>query len=187
VTRRAFPALSALAGFILAACSLPGRVPGPRPALTPSATATATPIQEQCYFNWATEALPELSAQVEGALRAAGLPLIAARAEAYGENCYGDQSDEILYFAAMETDFRVTLEAADLDDRAALGDLLETTLAVLDGFPPGATPGPQPGYIGVTLQAGDEVLNLWFTVTDGESARALGLRGEALLDELIER
>ena len=194
-------ALAPLLAFalLLAACNLPGPAPdlGTRPpssvtptsaaAHTATATPTATVSYEQCHFNWATQPLPELSAQVEQALRLAGLPLVTAHAEAYGENCYGAETNAVLYFAVMETDFRVTLEVDDLSDGPALGDLLERALVVLDGFPPGATPGPQPGYIGVTFQAGDEVLNLWFTVTDGESARALGLHGAALLDELKKR
>ena len=47
-----------------------------------------------------------------------------------------------------------------------------------------ATSGPQPGYIGVRFVHGIEEINLWFTVTDGESARALGLHGADLFTKL---
>ncbi|MBE3065864.1 MAG: hypothetical protein IMZ73_00320 [Chloroflexi bacterium] len=64
---------------------------------------------------------------------------------------------------------------------------MEKILVTLDGFPSESRPGPNAGYIGVTFQAGDEELRLWFPVADGESARALGLRGAALLDKLQNR
>jgi hypothetical protein len=176
-----------LALILLAACNLPGRLPATGAPLPPTDTPTATVSYRECGWQWATQPLPELSLQVEQALQAAGLPLAAAVAEAYGENCIDSRTNQVAYFAAMETDFRITLDADDLGDEAALGDLLEKTLVVLDGFPPGATPGPQPGYVGITFQAGGEELRLWFTVTDGESARALGLHGSALLIELQNR
>ncbi|KAF0107412.1 MAG: hypothetical protein FD146_1890 [Anaerolineaceae bacterium] len=168
---------------LVTACNMP------RPVFPPDskpATATPAPTEypyEQCGWNWATEPLPELSAQVQAALESAGLTGVTAVAEAYGENCI-TASGEVARFAAMETDFRITVQAASLDDREALGTLLEKILVVLDGFPTETTPGPNPGYVGVTFQFGDDSLRLWFPIIDGESARALGLRGAALLDRL---
>jgi hypothetical protein len=180
--------------LILSACSLPrehgasGFSLTDQPVIkdTPTITNTPTIAYEQCGWNWATQPLPDLSTEVQSALEAAGLTGTTARAEAYGENCLS-QNNEVLYFAAMETDFHISVEVPDLSDTGALGDLLERILVVLDTFPPGATPGPQPGYIGVSFTKGQEILNLWFTVTDGESARALGLHGAALLEELQKR
>ena len=151
---------------VLAACNLPRSAP------------------ESCYFNWATQSLPDLSNQVQAALDAARLTGVTANAEAYGEYCYGSQTNKPLYFSAMETDFRVTAQVKTLTNKDRLGNLLEQILIVLDGFPTETTPGPQPGYIGVTFQAGSEDLRLWFTFTDGESARATGLHGAALLEDL---
>jgi hypothetical protein len=165
--------------LLLAACNLPRATPTPLPL-----EVSETPVDQPCYFNWATQSLPELSVQVQAAMESAGLNNIVAIAEAYGENCYGGQDNQPIYFATMETDFRVTIQVRDLKDREMLGSLLDQILAVLDGFPPGATPGPQPGYIGITFQSQDDATRLWFTVIDGESARALGLKGAALLDKL---
>jgi hypothetical protein len=174
-----------LLAILLAACNLPRTTPD-----LGSAPVTETPSAEvgytQCAWNWATQPLPDLSAEVQSALEAAGLTGVTASAEAYGENCITG-TGEVDHFAAMETDFRIRMEAPDLAERAALGNLLERILVVLDAFPPGATPGPNAGYIGVTFQAGDEELRLWFPVADGESARALGLRSAALLDKLQNR
>jgi hypothetical protein len=179
---------------IILACNLPRPVPTPdlEPApvkktstpLLPTLTPTATEYPyEQCGWNWATQPLPDLSAQVQSAMEAAGLTGVTAIAEAYGENCL-NANGEAVRFAAMETDFRVTVQVSSLTDRESLGNLLEQILIVLDQFPVGATPGPQAGYVGVTFQTKDNELRLWFLVNDGESARVLGLRGAALLDKL---
>lgn len=171
--------------ILLAACNLLRTTPdlGSAPVTeTPSAEAGYT----ECAWNWAAQPLPDLSAEVHSALEAAGLTGVTASAEAYGENCITG-TGVVDRFAAMETDFRLTVQVASLNDRAALGTLLEKILVTLDGFPSESTPGPNAGYIGVTFQAGDEELRLWFPVADGESARALGLRGAALLDKLQNR
>lgn len=181
--RRAAVLLSLL--FLASACNLPRRGV-PAFALTEEPAPAATVPYEACGWQWAAQALPDLSAQVQAALEAAGLEGATVRAEAYGENCLS-ADNEVLRFAALETDFRISLEVGSLADREYLGTLLEKILIVLDGFPPGATPGPQPGYIGIRFAAGAEELNLWFTVTDSEAARALGLHGSALLEELQNR
>ena len=179
---------------IVLACNLPRPVPTPdlEPApvtktstpLPPTFTPTATEYPyEQCGWNWATQPLPDLSAQVQSAMEAAGLKNVIAIAEAYGEDCL-DANGKPVRFAAMETDFRITVQISTLDDREALGSLLEKILIALDQFPPGATPGPQSGYVGVTFQTKDDELRLWFPIVDGESARANGLRGADLLDKL---
>jgi hypothetical protein len=168
---------------LVMACNMPRPVfaPDSKPA-TPTATPTEYPY-EQCGWQWATQSLPELSAQVQAALESAGLTGVTAVAEAYGENCLNAEG-KVARFAAMETDFRITIQVDSLADREALGMLLEKILVVLDGFPTETTPGPNPGYVGVTFQAGDAELRLWFPIIEGESARALGLRGAALLDKL---
>jgi hypothetical protein len=57
-------------------------------------------------------------------------------------------------------------------------------LTVLDGFTSKTTQATQPGYVGITFRTGNEELRLWFLVEDGKSARASGLHGAALLEEL---
>lgn len=181
---RKFAALLLLC--LLTACNLPrgGMTLSTEPGADPE-PATDIPYTA-CGWVWATQSLPDLSAEVQSALEAAGLTGVTATAEAFGENCLNN-AGEVDHFATMETDFRVRAEVPDLTDTAALGNLLERVLIVLDAFSPGATPGPQPGYIGVTFFHETEELNLWFTVTDGESARALGLHGAELFTELQNR
>ncbi len=168
--------------MFLAACNLP------RPAQeTLPAPATDTPVYQNCYFNWATQPLPEISRQVQQAVEKAGVRGVSARAEAYGENCYDSKTNEVAGFSAMETDFRISAEVSDLKDTEALGNLLERILIVLDEFPTPSTPGPQPGYIGVRFTSGDQELNLWFQVHDEKAARDQGLHGSQLLEQLQKK
>jgi hypothetical protein len=152
---------------------------------TPTPTASKLPSAE-CAWNWATQALPELSARLEESLQAAGLKGVAARAEAYGENCI-TAAGKAERFAAMETDFRISVQVGNLKDTDALGNLLEKILVVLDGFPSGSTPGANPGYVGVTFQMGSEELNLWFPSASAASARVLGYHGVRLFEELQKK
>jgi hypothetical protein len=188
--KRLLPLLLFFCLTITLACNLP------RPDLTPATpTNTATPFlptptptatevpYEQCAWNWNTRPLPELSAQIQSAMNGAGLKNVIATAEAYGEDCITAEG-VVDHFAAMETDFRITAQVPSLTDRESLGNLLEQILIVLDQFPASVTPGPNDGYVGVTFQTKDDELRLWFLVEEGESARALGLHGAALLDKL---
>ena len=149
-------------------------------------TLTVVGAPPACAFVWARQPLPELSAQVEAAMRASVHPQAQARAEAYGENCV-DAQGKVVYFAAMETDFYVTLTVQDLTDLNILGQLTGQALAALDQFPTDQTPGPQPGYIGITFRVGAEALRLWFTVSAGEAARRQGLHGAELFAALGQK
>jgi len=165
--------------ILLAACNFQRSTPR-----LVNEAASNTPGNQPCSFNWATQPLPDLSARVLAAMQAAGLNSIGVNAEAYGENCTDARTSKTLSFTAMETDFHVTAQVKVLTDPRQLGDLLERILLVLDGFPAGSTPGPLPGYIGVSFQAGDDELHLWFPVVDGASARDQGLHGAALFERL---
>jgi hypothetical protein len=167
--------------ILLFACTLSGRVPSPDPVT--AAPVTESPYQP-CAFNWATQALPELSAKVQAAMDAADLEDVTASAEAFGETCSTGQANETPSFGAMETDFRVYVRVTKLTDLDDLGNTLEKILTVLDQFPPGTTPGPQAGYVGVTFATAEEDLNLWFHAADGKAARDQGLHGAALLEKL---
>ena len=165
--------------FLLTACNLPRAIADPHPSF-----ATDTPSDQPCYFNWATQPLPDLSTQIQAAMNATGLTGVSAIAEAYGENCYDAKTDQPVGFGAIETDFHITVKVAELTNKDDLGNLLEKILVVLDGFPIGKIPGSEPGYIGVSFQTGNDELNLSFTAKAGKSARDQGLHGAALFEEL---
>ncbi len=173
--------LLVLMTFFLAACSLA------RPKLAPAAQAlppTETVRYQDCYFNWATKPLPEVSDKVQEAMEKAGLSEVRAFAEAYGENCFDSRTNEVAYFATMETDFRFSAAVPDLADTKALGTLLERMLVVLDQFPPDTFPGPNLGTVGIRFTSQGQELNVWFHVDDGKTAREQGLHGAELLDRL---
>ena len=174
--RRIIPIL--LTVLCLAACNFPTRTP----------ELESPPANPQnCAFSWASQPLPELSAQVQSAIDAARLTGVKATAEAYGENCYDSQTNKPVSFATLETDFRISATVNDLTNKDELGNLLERILIVLDGFPVGKIPGPEPGYISISFHVRSEELNLMFMVSAGKSARAQGLHGAALFDELNKK
>ncbi|MBM3150735.1 MAG: hypothetical protein FJZ96_00790 [Chloroflexi bacterium] len=157
----------------------PGEAPG-----GPTHTATIPAGETPCFFNWATQDLPELSSQVQQRLDTAGMEDVSIRVEAYGENCIDPLTNAVRYFAALETDFHFAVEVDDLADLETLGGRLGALLLILDDFPTGATPGPQAGYVGVTFSDGADSVRLWFQVTEWEAARATGLQGAALYEHL---
>jgi hypothetical protein len=84
--------------------------------------------------------LPELMAEVQAAMEDAGLENVTVSASAYGENCYANETNEVVYFAAMQTDFHVTAQVEDIEDGEALGDLTLAIITVLNEYPPGEAP-----------------------------------------------
>lgn len=154
----------------------------------PVAAATDTPAAgpQGCAWSWNTKPLPDIAEAVQAALDAAGLASAAA-VTAFGEDCRDPLTLEVQYFAVMQTDFAVTLEVPDLADLEALGGLAASVLAVLDGFPPAQTPGPNPGQVTLTFVADEYVREARFTVAEAAAARAQGLAGGALLDALHYR
>jgi hypothetical protein len=153
-------------------------IPTDLPTDTPTPTLDAA--STTCAgWNWNRQPLPDISAAFLEKLQAAGLPVETARAEAYGEDCLSN-TGSVLRFATMQTDFYLTLTVIDLSDETALGGLLDQAITVLDQFPNDQTPGPQPGYVGLTFKAGEQVQNLWFQQTRLAELRAQGLSGADL-------
>ena len=148
---------------------------------TAEAVSTGTPpTAAPCYFNWATQDLPELSAEVQAAIEDAGLEDMTVIASAYGENCYANDTNEVQYFAAMQTDFRVTAQVDDLEDTEALGNLTADILAVLNEFPPDETPGLLPGQITLTFMKGSEQIVLPVSMKVVAQMVEQGMRGAQL-------
>ena len=161
----------ALLALVQVACGIPP-LPGASTAVGP------------CGWVWASRPLPELSTQVRAALDDAGIAADSARAVAFGEDCVDAQTNEVRRFAAMQTDFHVTLPVDDAEDLEALGASVAGVLAVLDGFPPNDTPGPRHGQVRITFVAGEEKVALSFTHLEAVKAREQGLGGAALLEAL---
>ena len=175
---------------LLSACNFP-RSGQPVPDVidspdTAPPTKTIQPQQDyepvECAFMWANEPLPELSNDLEETLK--GFQTEAeGYAQAYGENCVTNKG-EVVRFLAMETDYYITLKVEDLDDKQALGELIEGVMEVMAKFPTEETPGPQPGYIGITFESDTDSLRLWVPRTKIEVAMREGQRGEELFNSL---
>lgn len=175
---------------ILGACNIPT---SKQTDFTLTAVSETTPAEEavepsqdyesvECAFVWANDPLPELSDDFNQTLQEV-LPNAEGYAEAYGENCV-TETGEIVRFHAMETDYHITLRVETLENEQILGELLVRVMDVLAGFPTDETPGPQPGYVGITFEAPDDELRLWFTRTEGETALKNGMRGVKFFNAL---
>ena len=167
--------------LVLAVATLSCNLPQAQPPAGPSITLTATPTTDQsgqCAYVEARKALPELSKTFLESLKSAALPVEQARAEAYGENCVV-ADNTVLRFAAMETDFYVTLDVSNLADESAMGRQLGQVLDIIDGMPRAET-GPNPGYVGVTFKAAGQDDKLWFTRKQAGELRAQGLKDAGL-------
>lgn len=137
-----------------------------------------------CTWQWASEDLPDLSADVQTALDNAQIATLSVRAYTFGENCIDSQTNTLSYFAAMETDFRIVLPVDDLTDHQELGTLTADLLSVLNTFTPDTTPGSQPGRHELTFQAGDDALGVMVAVPDAVRFVDEGLTGAALWEAI---
>jgi len=180
--KRLLPLLCLL---LLASCNLPrpASVP-PTDTVTPSAapvTEIPAAASQPCYYVWASQGLPEISAELQTALQAI-LPEATARAAAFGEDCVAQDGSST--FGAMETDFYLTIPVADLQDNEALGAAIERVLAVVDGFLRPRVPGPNDGFVEFTFTSASDQRVLRVPIPLGKELRGKGLRGAALLEAL---
>ncbi len=135
MNRRRAATLAVLFTTLLGGTYAALRTTGPElpTAATATDTSTAPPTFEGCAYVWASQALPDVSAEFDTAVREL-IPEATGGAQAYGENCvYGDGHAT---FGAMETDFYVSLDVPDLNDEQALGDeMAKIMVMVLKRFP----------------------------------------------------
>jgi hypothetical protein len=117
--------------------------------LVPAVAAPDT--AEPCAYVEATQDLPDISAEVDAAMKALQSGA-SGRAVAYGETCVTNGGTAS--FGAMETDFYVTLSVQNLTDDDELGNRIADVMTALESFKPGVVPGPEPGFAEITFQAG---------------------------------
>ncbi len=164
--------LLALCILLLAACTSTGQLQTPPPpsevniAATSPATATtaagtvtvaatASPIPPTtalpCAFVEATKNLPEVSAQIDKAVKELQ-PVASGRAQTYGENCL-DPSNGQSTFHAMESDFYFKINVKNLNDNNELGMWIIKVMKIVEAVPSDSLPGPQPGFVDFTFKA----------------------------------
>lgn len=144
------------------------------PTITPSPQITAAP----CAWSWAREDLPEVTEATQAAIDAAGIMHTTVRTEAYGESCGAG-------FSAMTTDFYFTseVEAANLDNGAALAAFVKPLYNIAAALPRDAIPAP-PGYLDLTFTSSEGAVRLRTRFDDVQNAIERNLKGVALLDAL---
>jgi hypothetical protein len=101
--------------------------------------------QQDCGFTWAYHDLPELTAEFDSSIKALD-PDASSHATAFGEDCVGNDG-QIVRFAAMETDFYVTLPVTDLNDYETFGNWITQVMQVVNSFSPEMLAGPNPGFV----------------------------------------
>jgi hypothetical protein len=121
----------------------------PTASLTPTASVTPTvtieppfaptvatliskdsSFPQPCFFNWATKERPELSAQIEAELEKSGFTEVTVKASDFGENCISSETNEVQYFAAMTTEFSLTIPV----EQTALSAINTETFNLMTAF-----------------------------------------------------
>jgi hypothetical protein len=128
--------------------------PTPPPTVLPESPTPVPPSNPQdCGYQWAQQALPELSSSFQQSIQALQ-PEAQAYAFAFGENCV--HTDGSATFLPMETDFKITLQVADPTDTAALGGWIVNVMQVIQAIPPDQIVGPQPGRVTISFESSAE-------------------------------
>lgn len=141
---------------VLNACSLPltpNSPPAPE-AITITPTATLPSSYGGCGYQWAQQALPELSIEFQNAIELLQ-PEAQASAFAFGEDCvHADGTTRT--FIPMETDFNITLQVSDLSDESELGGWIVKAMQVVENIPSDQIVGPRPGRISLGFKSGSD-------------------------------
>lgn len=128
----------------------------------PDGAVTAPPDAQNCGYQWAYQDLPELSSRLQQSLQALQ-PEAQAAAFAFGENCILPDGS-IGQFLAMETDFNITLQVADLNNEAELGEWIVNVMQVIMEIPLTQIVGPRPGRVSLTFQSAGEDRHVTFYI-----------------------
>lgn len=180
--------------ILLASCSGLPQLPlssRPTETVTPLPTATETPgptetppPPENCAYVWSNRSLPEVANIVNQALRDAGIPEVDGQASAYGEDCLDPETNTVVGFRTMQTDFYFSVAVQDITDTQGMGDIAEAVLRALDSMPADQIPGPNPGYVGITYDDGSQTSSLWFPRTRGKELLKQDVSGSRLFEAL---
>jgi hypothetical protein len=153
------------------------------PTTAPSGTPAA-PAIGACAWVWANQELIDLTGELARAFQDEGLSGLEIRASAYGENCLDPQTNQVVRFAAMQTDFYLVIAVEDTADHRTAGEWIARSLKVLEPFVPGKVPGPNPGYIGIRFVSATGEDNLWFQRAAAEDFLKSVKNGSELYDAL---
>jgi hypothetical protein len=186
--------LAILLAAVSAACSaapfqmLGGatRTPAPAPTLTdtPGPTVTPTVDLSRCAYVWSNRSQPELTQQLNQAFQDAGMREVEAQASAYGEDCLNPDTNTVVAFSALQTDFYINVRVASASDGQAMGEWTEKVTRVVDQLPQEGIPGPNKGQISLTFDDGAQKVTLWFPRARAKELIESGMRGSELFEAL---
>ena len=136
--------------IIAASAEVTAATASPEVTVSTTASPVSTGIAEPCAYVEATQNLPDVSAQIDKAVKqlqsSAG-----GRAQTYGENCL-DAGNGQSSFHAMETDFYFKINVKNLDDDNELGMWIIKVMKIVEAVPSNALPGPQTGFVDFTFK-----------------------------------
>lgn len=138
-----------------------------------------------CGYMWATQPLPDLSADLQKKAIKLGLRASEVSAAAYGENCVLADGT-IDHFSAMQTDLYFKVPVENLEDLDSLGAIAEEIIGFVEDIPQSTLQGPNSGYIQINYTSyHGKMQSLWFRLTDAQAALQNGLAGADLYKDLV--
>ncbi len=141
----------------------------------------------QCGYQWATQPLPEVTAELQQRLERQNILAAEVNAAAYGENCVLADGT-IARFLTKQTDLYFKVPIADMEDTQNLGELTEGIILFVEDIPPDQLVGPNEGYIQINFSSAfGQMASLWFQPSTGRAALEEGLRGAELYNRLLNR
>lgn len=160
----------------------------------PQLEALIGPIQQKtlendpnCAYVWATQPLPELTAELQKKLIKLDVRASEVNAAAFGENCVLADGT-VDRFITRQTDLYFMVPVADFEDQDLLGSITEEIILFVRDIPQNTLPGPQEGYIQVNFISADgRMQSLWFQGSDGLAYLDKGLKGADLYKKLFKK
>jgi hypothetical protein len=159
--------------------------PTPSPTLTVTVSSTAGIQNAGCSYAWAHRAFPDVAALAETAFIKAEITNTTIRVDAYGEDCFDNNTNQVVGFSAMTTDFYLTVQvdADKLEDQTALYNDLMKAYAALNTIPLDKMPA-LPGYLDINWLSGGEYKRFHAMFGQIQAALDKGLSDEKFLEEL---
>jgi hypothetical protein len=161
----------------------PTHTPGGPPFVTTAETPTPE-LPATCAFVWSTRALPDVTTQINQVFQKMGLNEVEVNASAYGEDCLDTETNQVVRFSALQTNFDFFISLNSIADPEELGGWLERIMKVLESFAPGKVPGPVAGTVGVSFSNGTDRVDLFFSREKAVNLLKEGLRGQELFEAL---
>lgn len=150
--------------------------------VTPTFTPSPTVDYVSCGWQWARQDLPEVTVLAQDALRTVDFDEVSVHVEAYGENCLNPDMT-VRYFAAMTTDFYVSLPVSSLSDMEALTQKVVIIYTLFSTLPQDKFPA-RLGYLDFTFTSGAQTRRLRAMFDEYRTAINASKTGQELLDAL---